>query len=205
MEEKMSPTPEKKLALFDFDGTITTRDTYIEFLQSAVSPSRFAAGMTFLIPVVIAYYARFISAHRAKEIMLGHFFKGMDEKEFTHKATQFATGKMTSLIKPSALERITWHQQQGHDVVVVSASIRHWLQPWCQKYNLHLIASELEIKNNRITGKLASPNCKSQEKVIRIKARFPLEQYSYIYAYGNSSGDKEMLALANEPYYQNFT
>jgi phosphatidylglycerophosphatase C len=204
MTDNINPTNEKKLALFDFDGTITTRDTYIEFLQSTVGKGRFARGMLFLLPVVIAYYLGLISAHRAKEIMMTHFFKDMAEEEFAAHATRFAHGKMISMIKQSALDRIAWHKQQGHDVVVVSASISYWLLPWCQKYELDLIATELEIKDNRISGKLASPNCKNQEKVKRIKARFPLEQYSYIYAYGNSSGDKEMLELANEKYYQNF-
>lgn len=183
MNNNTIPESKKKLALFDFDGTITTHDSYIEFLQTAVSKGRLAFGMLCLLPIMIGYGIGLVSAQQTKEKMIGHFFKGMAEEKFADLATRFALGKMLSMVKPSALERIKWHKEQGHDIVVVSASISYWLLPWCQKHELELIATELEVKDNCITGKLASPNCKNAEKVKRIQARYHLEDYDYIYAY----------------------
>lgn len=200
----MTRNNEKKLALFDFDGTITREDTYMEFFKFAFGRPRLYAGAILLFPWIALYFLHLVPAGRLKEIMISHFFKNRDAGEFARMAEEFALGKMSACVKDSALARIAWHKEQGHEVAVVSASLTHWLAPWCRKYNLELIATELEVKDNRITGKLATPNCNGPEKVNRIRQRFHLDSYIYIYAYGNSSGDKPMLALSHEPYYNNF-
>ena len=61
-----------------------------------------------------------------------------------------------------------------------------------------------EIKNGKLTGKFSTKNCFGIEKVNRIKEKYNLSEYNVIYAYGNSSGDKEMLSIANEKYYKRF-
>ncbi len=132
------------------------------------------------------------------------FFKKLDNERFTQVASDIASGKRETTVKASAMERIDWHKKEGHDIAVVSASFTHWLAPWCDAHQLKLVATELEIKDNLITGKMATPNCKGAEKVVRIKELFNPDDYDYIYAYGNSSGDKEMLELANEPFMNNF-
>jgi phosphatidylglycerophosphatase C len=200
----MTKNNEKKLALFDFDGTITTNDTFLEFVKYAAGSLRFWIGFILLSPWLIGFFVGLVSSHRMKTMVVTYFFKNMDADSFNHKAAEFAKFKMNDFVKDSALQRLQWHKNEGHDIAVVSASFSNWLAPWCEKHNIPLIATELEIKDNRITGNLASPNCKGPEKERRIKEIYPLENYTYIYAYGNSSGDKEMLALANEPYMNNF-
>ena len=108
------------------------------------------------------------------------------------------------IVRPKAIEKINWHKNQGHKVVVVSASIECWLRPWCEKNGLELIATKLEIKDDIVTGKLLSKNCYGVEKVNRIKELYNIEKYDYIYAYGDSSGDKQMLELAHEKFYKPF-
>jgi HAD superfamily phosphoserine phosphatase-like hydrolase len=88
--------------------------------------------------------------------------------------------------------------------VVVSASVECWLGPWCDKNGLDLIGTQLEIKDNRVTGKLLSKNCYGKEKVNRIRERYDLNSFDFIYAYGDSRGDDEMLELAQEKYYKPF-
>jgi HAD superfamily hydrolase (TIGR01490 family) len=200
----MNDENKKILALFDFDGTITTKDTLLEFVKFAVGKVRFYTGLVLLGPWLAGFFTGLIPAHRMKEILMSHFFKNRDAEEFSKLGSAFANGKLTGLVKPSALERIAWHQQRDHEVVVVSASFSHWLAPWCNHYNVDLVASELEVSGNRITGKLALPNCNGPEKARRIKERFHLEAYDYIYAYGNSRGDKAMLELADESYLNRF-
>ena len=108
------------------------------------------------------------------------------------------------MIKKSALEKIKFHQENNHRVILVTASGKEWVAPWCEKIGMEIICTEVEVKNNRLTGKLATVNCYGQEKVNRIKAILTLEDYSSIYAYGDSKGDKEMLALSHNPHYKLF-
>ena len=107
---------------------------------------------------------------------------------------------LNKIRKKDALDKITWHQRQGHKIVVVSASMECWLQKWCTVNKVELIATRLEIKENKLTGRFATKNCYGPEKVQRIKAYLNLDDFNFIYAYGDSRGDKEMLELADNAY-----
>lgn len=194
----------KAIAFFDFDGTITTKDTFIEFIRYAKGNLKFLIGFAWLSPMLVLFKLGIIPNYRAKEYVLTWFFGGMNKEDFSAVAREYAQNCIDKIVRPEALRRIQWHQQQGNEVVIVSASIHEWIIPWSQKYNLVLISSEIEYKHHKITGKLSTPNCYGAEKVRRIKMAYDLSKFDYIYAYGDSSGDKEMLALADEKYYRRF-
>jgi HAD superfamily phosphoserine phosphatase-like hydrolase len=90
------------------------------------------------------------------------------------------------------------HQAEGDRVIIVSASMRCWLQPWCDKNNIELLSTQLEFKNGEFTGRFLTKNCHGKEKENRIKELLNLKDYETIYAYGDSSGDTQMLALAHK-------
>ena len=69
---------------------------------------------------------------------------------------------------------------------------------------VRLIATNLVIDQGKITGNIDGNNCYGEEKVNRIKQLYDLNSYSIIYAYGDSSGDRPMLALAQKPFYKPF-
>ena len=92
----------------------------------------------------------------------------------------------------------------GAEVVIVSASAENWLQQWCSVHQLQLMGTRLEIKNDLVTGKIENLNCHGKEKVNRINAAFDLSQYSEIYCYGDTKGDKPMLELATFSFYKPF-
>ena len=153
-----------------------------------------------LITTVLGLYAR----DKAKEKVFTYFFKGLAKTTFEERARAYAKEKLERLVRPLARKRLDWHCRQGHKIVVVSASFEDWLRPWCDSQGFELLATRLEIKEGRITGKLCARNCNGAEKVNRLKAAYRLEEYDRIYAYGNSKGDKEMLDLAHEQYYRPF-
>lgn len=192
------------LALFDFDGTITKDDSLLKFIRFVMGGFRFIFGLVVLSPILVAYKLGLIPNHKAKQKMLSWFFKGMSKDAFFKVANEYALLHIDKIVRPKAMEKIAWHKAQGHQVVVVSASIDCWLKPWCDKNNIDLIATRLEIEDGKLTGKFATKNCYGIEKVNRIKEKYNLEKYSVIYAYGDSSGDKEMLSIANERYYKHF-
>ncbi len=192
------------LALFDFDGTIANEDTFIEFIKYTFGFKRSIWEFIKLSPFIILYLLRIISIGKLKEIIITHFFKGYLEEDFKRLALDFALQKMPQFIKQSAIKRLEWHKKRDDYIIVVSASIDYWLEAWCKLYDIELIASKLEIKNKRITGKFIGKDCNGEEKVRRIKQSLKLASFKYIYAYGNSNGDKPMLELADEKYYNYF-
>lgn len=193
-----------KIAFFDFDGTITTSDSFIKFIRFVVGDIRFILGMTVLSPMLVAYKLRLIPNYTAKQAVLSYFFKGMSEAQFQTAARDYSLKNIDAILRPKAMEKIAWHKEQEHKIVVVSASIESWLKPWCNQHGLDLIATKLEIKEGIVTGKLLTKNCYGMEKVRRVKERYNLDDYDHIYAYGDSRGDKELLELADEGFYQPF-
>ena len=194
----------KKIVFFDFDGTITTDDSLLKFIRFVVGDRRFLLGLVVLSPMLVLYKLKLISNSKAKQYMLSWFFKGMSKEAFLKVANEYSLVHIDKILRPKAIEKINWHKNQGHKVVVVSASIECWLRPWCEKNGLELIATKLEIKDDIVTGKLLSKNCYGVEKVNRIKEIYNLKDFEYIYSYGDSSGDKQMLELAHEKFYKPF-
>ena len=193
-----------RIAFFDFDGTITKQDTLIKFIRFFVGDIKFIVGILVLLPKFIAYKFNLVSNQYIKENITKYFFSNIDITEFKIKAEQFSLNNIDILIRKNALERIKWHQKNNHKVVVVSASIDYWLKPWCDKNHIDLIATQLEVNNNKLTGRLNNKNCFGSEKVRRIMGKYKLSNYDYIYAYGDSRGDYEMLQISSEKSYKPF-
>jgi len=120
------------------------------------------------------------------------------------KCDEFASHELPSLIRPKALQEIKKLQDLGAEVVVISASAKNWLLTWAETMNVQLIATLLEVKNEKLTGRIDGENCHGEEKVRRIRASYDLSQYDEIYCYGDSSGDKPMLALGTFSFYKPF-
>jgi HAD superfamily hydrolase (TIGR01490 family) len=192
------------LALFDFDGTITTKDSLVDFIQFAVGKPSYYAGLTKLSPMLTAYTLKLIPNDIAKERLIGHFFGEWESEKFQQLAEQYSFEKIDTIVRPEAMERVRWHQEQGDHVVIVSASMECWLTGWCKKKNIELISTQLETIDGRLTGRFATKNCYGVEKANRVKEIYNLEEYDHIYAYGDSRGDRELLALANESFYKPF-
>jgi phosphatidylglycerophosphatase C len=192
------------IAFFDFDGTITTKDTLLEFIKYSRGKFRFYTGFALNSPWLIAMKLKLISNQKAKERILSWFFRGSDLTTFQQQCDHFAAEMLPGLIRPKALAEIESLRQPNATIVVVSASPENWIQPWAGSNSIKYIATRLEVKENKLTGKIQGNNCHGIEKIERINQTFQLSDYTTIYAYGDSSGDKPMLGLATNAFYKPF-
>ena len=108
------------------------------------------------------------------------------------------------MVRAKAKEKLEWHRGQGHKIVIVSASPKNWVMPWCQASGYDCIATILNVSQGSITGKIEGYNCYGQTKVELIRKTYDLSKYHEVYAYGDSSGDLQMLKLADKPSYKPF-
>lgn len=197
--------PEKTvIAAFDFDGTLTYRDTLMPFLLHATGPAKFTRHLTGLTPTLAGYAVGLLSNHAAKETVLTRFFAGYSIQDFEQLADRFAANSLPRLIRPDSLNRLVWHRRQGHRCIVVSASLEAYLKPWASQVGIdEVIGSRLEIQaNGRLTGRLLGANCYGAEKVRRLEALIGSKERYTLYAYGDSRGDRELLAFADHPFYR---
>lgn len=192
------------LVLFDFDGTLTRKDTLFEIIKYIKGKSSFYRGILCLSPFLSLYQLKLISAKKTKERMLKYFFKGMEYDIFIEKCNGFGKDILPSLIKNDALKALNNHKLSGHDIYIVSASAEEWLKVWCHDKGISCIATRLEVKENKLTGKINGKNCNGMEKVNRIRETIDLSLYQNIVVYGDTQGDKPMLQLATEAHYRPF-
>jgi HAD superfamily hydrolase (TIGR01490 family) len=194
----------KEIAFFDFDGTITTKDTLLQFIRFSKGTLQFYLGFALYFPYLLAYKLKIISNQLVKEKILRFFFYGLPVPIFEEYCKQFSNQVLPSLIRRVALEEINRLKEKNIIVVVVSASPENWIMSWANENQLRLIASRLQVVNGCITGKILGKNCHGDEKVSRINEVFDLSEYKVIAAYGDTKADKAMLRLAVRSYYKRF-
>ena len=194
----------KELALFDFDGTISSKDSTKIFYQSLYTNRLiFLFKNIFLcMPEFIAHKLGYKDYTFLKRKRLQIHVGKLSENNFKRHLFNFHHKLLPSIIKQSALERIDWHKVQGHEIWIVSASFDFLLSEWCEKLNIGLITNiTFKDKDKYI---FEGVDCNFDAKVYQINNKINLTNYKRIYAYGDSDGDKAMLALANEPYFNYF-
>ena len=139
-----------------------------------------------------------VSAQAAKEAVLSTFWKG-SPVQFLEESGRKYSRRVDALLRREASQAIRYHQESGDVLVLVTASVKEWVEPWAKANGFHhVIASELEIQNGIVTGKLHGNNCTGLEKVSRIRAIVNLDDFDEIFVYGDSKGDREMLALGSK-------
>jgi len=193
------PNPQS-LALFDFDHTVTTADTYSRFLRRVATPRQLARAKWSVGPWLAGYRLGLVSAHALRRRVTRIVFAGRAVEEIAAQAQAYAREVLPTLLRPEMMQRIAWHQAQGDSVALVSASIDLYLQPWCEQHGLGLICNRLETRDGQLTGRYADGDC-GPHKVRLIHAHYDLAAYPRVYAYGDSREDRPMLALAHERWY----
>ncbi len=193
-----------RIAFFDFDGTITKKDSLLEFIKHSKGVVAFYVGFCLHLHYLFAFKLKIISNQKAKEKILTHFFGGLTIEEFTHYCQTFSDKKIPGLIRPAAISEINRLKKENVKIVIVTASPENWIKDWAQKIDADLIATKLLIHNGKITGEIEGINCHGKEKARRIEEKYTLGNYTEIFAYGDSSGDREMLLLAHKGFMKPF-
>jgi HAD superfamily hydrolase (TIGR01490 family) len=194
----------ERIAVFDFDGTITTKDTLFDFLIFTFGYIRFIKGFTISFPKMMAYKLHFTSNHITKEYFIAQFLKGMENDNFNELCRIYCNHRLPFILNKLVMDKIQWHKNNNDKILIVSASIFDWIIPWATAYGFQsVIATELERINNILTGKFSTKNCSGKEKVNRLLKEYPDRDSYILYAYGNSHGDMELIDFADSGWYKN--
>uniref|UniRef100_A0AB33JB71 HAD-IB family hydrolase n=1 Tax=Prevotella sp. GTC17260 TaxID=3236796 RepID=A0AB33JB71_9BACT len=189
----------KKVFAFDFDGTLTTRDTLIDFIRFARGNVGFLVGFLLYSPLLVLMKLHLYSNDKSKQKVFSYFFRGMQLDEFNGLCRRYAHERR-HILRASTLQILREALQEGADVYVVSASVDSWVAPFLAEENLEVtvLGTQIEVKDGRLTGLFSSRNCYGAEKVERLKAVLPAREGFHLTAYGDSRGDRELLAWADE-------
>lgn len=195
-----APTGHRPVVVaFDVDGTLTTRDCVLPFLRRAAGARLWTTLLRH--PLGLAAAAARRDRDRVKELacssLRGRGLAGVDRLGAAFAREVFETG-----LRADTAARLRRHQQLGHTVVLASASLDVYLEPLSELLRVDgLVCTHLERGHGTLTGRLVGANCRGAEKARRLRAW--LEQRGLadpvVWAYGDSPGDRELLALADHP------
>ncbi|WP_028911035.1 HAD-IB family phosphatase [Prevotella sp. MA2016] len=191
----------KKVYAFDFDGTLTTHDTLLAFIRYAKGTCALAMGFARYAHLLVMMKLGLYPNWKVKQKVFAHFCKDMSISDFNALCQAFAASSQ-HLLRPVGIKAIQQAKNEGAEVLIVSASIDNWVQPFFPE--VKVLGTQIEVVNGKLTGRFLTKNCYGQEKVNRILFLYPNRADYHLTAYGDSRGDKEMLALADESYYKPF-
>lgn len=198
----------KKIYCLDFDGTLTTSDTLLEFIKYAKGRGRFLMVFLMYSPLLVLMKLHLYPNWKAKQQIFAHLFAGMRIEKFDALCRGFAEENQ-HLLRPKGITLVHEALVAGAQVFIVSASIDNWVRPFFDIRNLkgvQVLGTQIEVEDGKLTGNFKSNNCYGKEKVHRIAEvlkSFERSEYE-IEAFGDSRGDKEMLAFADKGHFKPF-
>jgi len=192
------------IVAFDFDGTLTVRDSFTAFLKWRAGRRRYFAGFVRLIPAALAYLIH-RDRGRIKAAAVREYLKGVPRAQLEAQAREFAERFSRSLLRPDAVEVWKRWRKDRVRLVIVTASPDLTVAPFARGLGADaLIGTKLAFDvQDRVSGGFETPNCRGPEKVARLKAAFG-PQVAIKAAYGDTGGDREMLAMSDMPGYRVF-
>jgi phosphatidylglycerophosphatase C len=192
------------VAAFDFDETITHRDSVIPFLKLVAGTPRLVIGLLARAHRVLPALAR-RDRNALRAVATEVAFRNAEEAVIVGHAAEHGRGIIAEGLRSDVIDRVRWHLAEGHRVVIVSASYEQYVQVVADHLGLHgVAATRLEVGvDGRLTGRLDGANCRAAEKVVRLDAWLAEHGLSRdrvtLWAYGDSAGDRELLGVADHP------
>lgn len=189
------------IAAFDVDGTLTTRDCVRPFLERAAGRRRLVTSLLRRpLATVVAAVRR--DRDRFKEIIVGGSLRGKLISEVETIGEQFAQFVLVNWLRPDTVRRLRWHQQAGHRTVLVSASLAAYLRPLALRLGIDdVLCTDSTRSGERYGDRLVGLNCRADEKRRRLEQWMEERRWidAEVWAYGDSIGDRELLARADHP------
>ena len=184
------------LAVFDLDGTLTKRDTFFPFVRGFVGLRRTSAIYLGAAPVLFAAWRDRARRDDAKAAVLRPAFRGVTATELEQAGAQYAERVGTVGLRPDVVARLRWHQDEGHECAIASASLTAYVRPLAALLGVdHVLATDLEVgPDGVLTGGIAGSNCRGAAKALRIEETFGSRPLGW--AYGDSADDAYMLDRA---------
>jgi phosphatidylglycerophosphatase C len=194
-----------RVAAFDVDGTLTTSDCVVAFLRriSGTVPLSLKIARSPLTSGG-ALLRRDRDALKAAAVRAA--FTGRPVGPVEHEARRFAEEVAATRLRRDTLAALDEHRRRGDTTVFVSASFELYLQPLAGLLGVDaVIGTRLNAPGGVFDGTLQGPNCRGAEKVRRLHAllveRWGSRDAVDVVAYGDSAGDRELLADADEAHW----
>jgi phosphatidylglycerophosphatase C len=203
----MDAKPGTVLVVFDLDGTISRRDTFVSFVFGFLRrrPWRYPR-LLLALPSALAFVLGFGSRGALKGALLHAAMGGIKREAVERWSTLHARRIVDKGLYRDALAAIQSHQRSGHYLVLMSASIDCYVQRISVALGFHETICTTVVwnrKNNTLDGRLQGSNIRGEKKAQQFKQLVSRLRPRESTAYGNSQADVEHMLLATRGVFVN--
>ena len=193
----------RRVAAFDFDGTISERDSLGPFLARVCGRGRLYREMALRSPRSPGWRSGSVTATRRRRRLVGRLLTGYDA------AAMPRSRRSVTRDEPARGRRAPARDARAHRLAprprargrsIVSASLDVYLEPLAPLLGVdQVLCTKLGVgPDGRLDGTLVGGNVRGAEKVRRLQAWLGGDAVE-LWAYGDSAGDRELLAFADHP------
>lgn len=184
-----------KLIVYDFDKTIYSKETTVEFTKYILKKEKKYIFKFFIAFIKSIFY--FKNLKLAKEKYYS-FLNGMEMKKINNYINEFWHIEYTNFFK-KILEEIEKNKKTNEKIVIISASPEFILKPIKEILGIdNIIGTKFQIDDIFISN-VISNNCKGKYKVDELKKIY--EDFEIINFYSDSISDKPLYDLSKNKYY----
>ncbi len=193
----------KGIAFFDLDGTITTKDTFIDFIVFCRGKFYFLIGLLLLSPFIVLHLIKLFPNYRLKEIFFRYYLASYYSAiELENHGKSYSVKRLPNIIYKEAIKQINWHKENDHKIIILTASSPIWLSEWCRLNELDLIGTVFVKSGKNYTGKINGKNCHGLQKMIIVEKIINETEFNLTYGYGDSKADKNFLSILRHGSYK---
>lgn len=193
---------DNKIVVFDFDNTLTTKSTTLPFFKY-LYPNTFWLKLLPTLPLIIAYKAKIKDIDQMNLAFTHYFLKDQHKNYLINKSNIFNENFFPKILRKAAIDKYLWHKKQEHYCILATAAFDIYIDKWAINFGFDAVVStKIEFSDGIATGKLQSLSCYGKEKLNRVNEIIGSD--TIFYAYGDSNGDKELLAAAKKSFYKCF-
>ena len=184
------------IAIFDLDGTITHRDTLFPLVlrQLAQHPPQLLR-LALLLPAVVRFA---VDRDRGalKQSLLRTTLRGTSRATLDQTSRAFVSDTIARRCFRDALDAIRRHREQGHHLVLMSASVDFYVPEFGRQLGFdQVICTGVAWQGDQLDGTLTTPNRRGEEKADCLRALVAERNDNHTFAYGNSDSDLPHLKL----------
>ena len=189
------------LAFFDMDYTLLDTSSGLLYVQYLRRTGQISRRMLARVGWwTLLYKLSLIDMARAMPKMV-LFSQTVNASGTLAQSRRWFETMVVGHLSPIGVAKVREHQQQGHVVVVISASTQFAVQPVAEHLGLDYLCTRLVVENDRITGDIVMPPCYGEGKVTL--ARQLADQHGIpigrSYFYTDSLSDLPLLEIVEHP------
>ena len=193
---------DSRFAVFDLDGTLTKKDTYIPFLMNCAIKCGLRNLSIFLLPChILAFKVGLISNEKLKEKFLNAFLGGVKKEKLNFVTRQFVEQLIKKGMRREIVNILHQCRERGDHVILASASFDFYVEEIAERLKVDkIICTRAEIQDQRITGRIADKNCYGNEKARRVLEYFAQFKKKDFIVYTDHYSDLPLIQKASAVY-----